>query len=92
MPEYYQTRINALQAQLDAQSLIITMAEVPFPSGAKDGTVFFHEDKVCIYSESLNTWECRKVVDPDDPNRPDNVIYTNDVYVPDYQSSDITYM
>ena len=59
------------------------MAEVPFPNGAKDGTVFFHEDKVCIYSEALNTWECRKVVDPNDPNRPDDVIYTTDVYVPD---------
>jgi len=56
------------------------MAQVPFPEGAKDGTVFFHEDKVCIYSESLNTWECRKVVDPDDPNREAAVQYTTDVY------------
>ena len=58
------------------------MAEVPFPNGAKDGTVFFHEDKVCIFSESLNTWECRKVVDPDDPNRPTSAIYSNEVYIP----------
>ena len=40
------------------------MTEVPFPNGAKDGTIFFHEDKVCVYSEALNTWEVRKVVDP----------------------------
>ena len=58
------------------------MAEVPFPNGAKDGTVFFHEDKVCLYSEALNTWECRKVVDPTDPNRPTSATYSNEVYVP----------
>ena len=40
------------------------MTEVPFPNGAKDGTIFFHEDKVCVYSEALNTGEVRKVVDP----------------------------
>ena len=43
------------------------MTEVPFPDGAKDGTVFFHDDKVCIYSELLNTWEVRTVVDPNIP-------------------------
>ena len=59
------------------------MAEVPFPEGAKDGTVFFHEDKVCIYSEALNTWECRKVVDPSDPNRPSQAVYSTDVYAPE---------
>lgn len=42
----------------------LIMTEVPFPNGAKDGTVFFHDDKVCVYSEALNTWEVRKVVDP----------------------------
>ena len=60
------------------------MAEVPFPEGARDGTVFFHEDKVCIYSEPLNTWECRKVVDPTDPENPNaGFIYTTDVLVAD---------
>ena len=58
------------------------MAQVPFPEGAKDGTVFFHEDKVCVYSDVLNTWECRKVVDPDDPNRP-VFIYSSDVFIPE---------
>ena len=59
------------------------MAEVPFPEGAKDGTVFFHEDKVCIYDEYLNTWQCRKVVDPNDPNRPSYAAYTTDIYAPE---------
>ena len=59
------------------------MAEVPFPGGARDGTVFFHEDKVCIYSGPLNTWECRKVVDPTDPNKPDDIfLFSTDVFIP----------
>ena len=33
------------------------MAQVPFPEGAKDGTVFFHEDKVCIIANFEH--ECR---------------------------------
>lgn len=37
------------------------MAEIPFPGGAQDQDVFFHEDKVCIYYANLNTWECRTV-------------------------------
>lgn len=37
------------------------MAEIPFPGGAADGDVFFHEDKVCVYHKNINTWECRTV-------------------------------
>lgn len=37
------------------------MAEIPFPGGAADGDVFFHEDKVCIYHKDINTWECRTI-------------------------------
>ena len=35
------------------------MAEIPFPGGAADQDVFFHEDKVCVYHKAINTWECR---------------------------------
>ena len=35
------------------------MAEIPFPGGAADQDVFFHEDKVCVYHKDINTWECR---------------------------------
>lgn len=35
--------------------------EIPFPGGAADQDVFFHEDKVCVYHASINTWECRTV-------------------------------
>ena len=37
------------------------MAEIPFPGGAADQDVFFHEDKVCVYHKAINTWECRTV-------------------------------
>jgi len=37
------------------------MAEIPFPGGAKDQDVFFHEDKICIYHGDINTWECRTI-------------------------------
>jgi len=37
------------------------MTEVPFPGGAQDQDVFFHEDKICIYHAALNTWECRTI-------------------------------
>ena len=62
------------------------MAQVPFPEGAKDGTVFFHDDKVCVYSDILNTWECRNSFCRTLPIQilPDDAIYTTDVYVPDY--------
>ena len=34
------------------------MSEIPFPGSAVDGATFFHEDKVCLYHEATNTWEC----------------------------------
>ena len=37
------------------------MAQIPFPGGAADQDVFFHEDKVCVYHKAINTWECRTV-------------------------------
>ena len=37
------------------------MPDIPFPDGAADQDVFFHEDKVCLYHADLNTWECRTV-------------------------------
>ena len=37
------------------------MSQIPFPGGAADQDVFFHEDKVCVYHKSINTWECRTV-------------------------------
>lgn len=54
------------------------MAEIPFPSGAVDGTTFFHEDKVCVYHGASNTWECRKV--SSDTPTPTNTVYTTDVF------------
>jgi hypothetical protein len=57
------------------------MAEINFPSSAVDGTTFFHEDKVCVYHEASNTWECR-AVSTETPTPPSN-IYTTDVLVPD---------
>ena len=37
------------------------MSQIPFPGGAADQDVFFHEDKVCVYHKAINTWECRTV-------------------------------
>ena len=37
------------------------MASAPFPNGATDGDVFFHNDKVCLYHKVTNTWECRTI-------------------------------
>ena len=37
------------------------MASAPFPNGATDGDVFFHNDKVCLYHKISNTWECRTI-------------------------------
>ena len=57
------------------------MAEIPFPSGPADQDVFFHEDKVCVYHEDTNTWECRTNFGEAAVN-PGNTIFTTDVYVP----------
>jgi hypothetical protein len=37
------------------------MSQIPFPGGAADQDVFFHEDKVCVYHKAINTWECRTI-------------------------------
>ena len=37
------------------------MSSIPFPGGAADKDVFFHEDKVCMYHKDINTWECRTI-------------------------------
>jgi hypothetical protein len=37
------------------------MSQIPFPGGAADQDVFFHEDKVCVYRKAINTWECRTI-------------------------------
>ena len=34
---------------------------IPFPGGAQDGDVFFHNQSVCVYHEDINTWECQSV-------------------------------
>ena len=58
------------------------MAEIPFPGGAADQDVFFHEDKVCVYHAATNTWECRAMAgETPQPDLP--AIYTTDVYVPE---------
>ena len=57
------------------------MAEIPFPGGAQDGDVFFHEDKVCVYHADINTWECRTIdTDQPAPPNPFDTIYTTDVH------------
>ena len=59
------------------------MSQIPFPGGAADQDVFFHEDKVCVYHKDINTWECRTALEsaPNTPDPPDT-IYTTDVYIP----------
>ena len=57
------------------------MAEIPFPGGATDGTTFFHEDKVCVYHEATNTWECRAI--SSETPTPPTTIYTTDVLIPE---------
>ena len=58
------------------------MSEIPFPNGAQDGDIFFHLDKVCLYHEDSDTWECRNRTNLEDPEPP-ATIYTTDVYVPE---------
>jgi len=45
------------------------MASAPFPNGAADGDVFFHNDKVCLYHKAQNTWECRTIGPMDLPGQ-----------------------
>ena len=33
----------------------------PFPTSPEDGTVVFHEDMVCQYYETSNTWACSRL-------------------------------
>lgn len=33
----------------------------PFPTGPSDGDVVFHEDMVCQYYETSNTWACSRL-------------------------------
>jgi hypothetical protein len=35
----------------------------PFPSSPEDGTVVFHQDMVCQYYASSNTWACSRLTD-----------------------------
>ena len=44
------------------------MPEIPFPGGAADQDVFFHEDKICLFHGDLNTWECRTIGELDLPD------------------------
>ena len=64
------------------------MTATPFPDGVQDQDVFFHDDKVCVYHASINTWECGTFSDP--PTTGDHVIFDGDkVYV--YHSEIDTY-
>ena len=37
------------------------MSDFTFPSGPSDGSVYYHEDKVFLYHQDINTWEVRTV-------------------------------
>ena len=37
------------------------MSDFTFPSGPSDGSVYYHEDKVFLYHEDINTWEARTI-------------------------------
>lgn len=39
---------------------------IPFPGGAQDGDVFFHNQHVCVYHADINTWECQSVANIND--------------------------
>ena len=36
----------------------------PFPTSPEDGVVVFHQDMVCQYYESSNTWACSRLLKP----------------------------
>jgi hypothetical protein len=36
----------------------------PFPTSPEDGVVVFHQDMVCQYYESSNTWSCSRLLKP----------------------------
>ena len=57
------------------------MSQIPFPGSAVDGSTFFHDDKVCLYHEADNTWECRTVQNYTPKNLSQDVyITTSKVY------------
>lgn len=36
----------------------------PFPDGPIDGDVMFHNDMIYIYKAAINTWVCRRNLEP----------------------------
>lgn len=34
---------------------------ISFPVAPADGTVFIHDQIVCVYHDNTNTWECRRI-------------------------------
>ena len=36
----------------------------PFPDGPQDGDVMFHNDMVYIYRADIQTWVCRRNLEP----------------------------
>ena len=46
---------------MDKETKQQSVRNFPFPSSPEDGVVVFHQDMVCQYYASSNTWACSRV-------------------------------
>ena len=58
------------------------MAEPNFPTGVVDGTTYIYDDKICVYHQETNTWECQTNFGGPIVPESNDAIYTTDVLVP----------
>ena len=58
------------------------MAEPNFPTGVVDGTTYIYGDKICVYHQESNTWECQTNFGGPITSNEDSSIYTTDVLIP----------